>query len=111
MDVMNLIESLFRWLHVFFGILWIGLLYFFNWVNAFFAATMDAETKKKIVAGPARHAAPAFPRGGDQSGLCLVECETFRENGVVTSFDQRDEPRGQRHTLLTREVRRMTRPA
>lgn len=49
MDVMNLIESLFRWLHVFFGILWIGLLYFFNWVNAFFAATMDAETKKKVV--------------------------------------------------------------
>jgi uncharacterized membrane protein len=49
MDVMNLIESLFRWLHVFFGILWIGLLYFFNWVNAMFAATMDAETKKKVV--------------------------------------------------------------
>ncbi len=49
MDVMNLIESLFRWLHVFFGILWIGLLYFFNWVNGYFAATMDAETKKKVV--------------------------------------------------------------
>jgi uncharacterized membrane protein len=49
MDVMNLIESLFRWLHVFFGILWIGLLYFFNWVNANFAPTMDAETKKKVV--------------------------------------------------------------
>jgi len=49
MDVMNLIESLFRWFHVFFGILWIGLLYFFNWVNAFFAATMDADTKKKVV--------------------------------------------------------------
>jgi uncharacterized membrane protein len=49
MDVMNLIESLFRWFHVFFGILWIGLLYFFNWVNAVFAPTMDAETKKKVV--------------------------------------------------------------
>ena len=49
MDVMNLIESLFRWFHVFFGILWIGLLYFFNWVNAFFAATMDADTKKKVI--------------------------------------------------------------
>ncbi|MBI3767075.1 MAG: urate hydroxylase PuuD [Deltaproteobacteria bacterium] len=49
MDVMNLTESLFRWLHVFFGILWIGLLYFFNWVNGPFAATMDAETKKKVV--------------------------------------------------------------
>jgi uncharacterized membrane protein len=49
MDVMNLVDSLFRWLHVFFGILWIGLLYFFNWVNGPFAATMDAETKKKVV--------------------------------------------------------------
>jgi uncharacterized membrane protein len=49
MDVMNLIESLFRWLHVFFGILWIGLLYFFNWVNGPFQATLDAETKKKVV--------------------------------------------------------------
>jgi uncharacterized membrane protein len=42
-------EGIFRWLHVFFGILWIGLLYFFNWVNSAFAPTMDAETKKKVV--------------------------------------------------------------
>src|SRR6266850_3829688 len=49
MDVMNLIESLFRWFHVLAGIIWIGLLWFFNWVNANFAATMDAETKKKVV--------------------------------------------------------------
>lgn len=47
--VMNLIESLFRWLHVFFGVIWIGHLYFFNWVNANFNPTMDAETKKKVV--------------------------------------------------------------
>src|SRR6266850_7047972 len=49
MDVMNLIESLFRWFHVLAGIIWIGLLWFFNWVNANFAPTMDAETKKKVV--------------------------------------------------------------
>ena len=49
MDLMNLLESLFRWLHVVFGILWIGLLYFFNWVNSGFAPTMDAETRKKVV--------------------------------------------------------------
>ena len=46
---MNLIESLFRWIHVWAGILWIGLLYFFNFVNSGFAPTMDAETKKKVV--------------------------------------------------------------
>ena len=49
MDGMNLLESLFRWIHVVAGILWIGLLYFFNWVNSAFAPTMDAETKKKVV--------------------------------------------------------------
>jgi uncharacterized membrane protein len=49
MDAMNIVESLFRWIHVVDGILWIGLLYFFNWVNSAFAPTMDAETKKKVV--------------------------------------------------------------
>lgn len=47
--VMDFVESFFRWFHIFFGILWIGLLYFFNFVNGQFAATMDAETKKKVV--------------------------------------------------------------
>jgi uncharacterized membrane protein len=49
MDVMDFLQSIFRWFHVVFGILWIGLLYFFNWVNSGFAPTMDAETKKKVV--------------------------------------------------------------
>jgi uncharacterized membrane protein len=40
---------LFRWLHVLFGIIWIGHLYFFNFVNGPFAATMDGDTKKKVV--------------------------------------------------------------
>ena len=49
MEVMSIIESLFRWFHVLAGILWIGLLYFFNWVNSAFAPTMDGETKRKVV--------------------------------------------------------------
>ena len=49
MDVMNLLESLFRWFHVLGGILWIGLLWFFNWVNANFAPTLDADTRRKVV--------------------------------------------------------------
>lgn len=48
-DVKNLLESLFRWTHVVSGILWIGLLYFFNWINANFAPTLDPESKKKVV--------------------------------------------------------------
>lgn len=43
------IQLFLRWIHVVAGVLWIGLLYFFNWVNATFAPTMDGETKKKVV--------------------------------------------------------------
>jgi len=43
------LSVLFRWLHILAGIVWIGMLYFFNWVNGPFAATMDGDTKKKVV--------------------------------------------------------------
>ncbi len=46
---MEVLDSLFRWIHVVAGILWIGLLYFFNFVNSAFAPTMDGETKRKVV--------------------------------------------------------------
>ena len=49
MDWKGVTEGILRWLHVVAGVAWIGHLYFFNWVNAHFAATMDAETKKKVV--------------------------------------------------------------
>ncbi len=49
MEVMPIVESLFRWIHVVAGVLWIGLLYFFNWVNANVMPKLDAETKKKVV--------------------------------------------------------------
>ncbi|HTA76531.1 MAG TPA: urate hydroxylase PuuD [bacterium] len=45
----ELLNILFRWFHVFFGIMWIGLLYFFNFVNGPYVATLDADTKKKAV--------------------------------------------------------------
>ena len=43
------LDLVLRWLHVIAGIVWIGHLYFFNWVNAQFAPTMDGETKKKVI--------------------------------------------------------------
>jgi uncharacterized membrane protein len=55
MDWMNFksdgapIPSLLRWIHVVAGIAWIGHLYFFNFVNANFAPTMDGDTKKKVI--------------------------------------------------------------
>ncbi len=46
---MELIHPIFKWVHVIASVLWIGLLYFFNWVNGPFAATMDGTTKQKVV--------------------------------------------------------------
>src|SRR6478752_9457336 len=43
------LEAIFRWLHVFAGITWIGHLYFFNWVNGPFQAKIDGPTKKVVV--------------------------------------------------------------
>jgi uncharacterized membrane protein len=37
-----------RWVHVFAGIVWIGHLYFFNFVNVQLQATLDDETKKLV---------------------------------------------------------------
>ncbi len=45
---MAVLEAIFRWIHVVAGIMWIGHLYFFNFVNAPFQGTMDGETKKKV---------------------------------------------------------------
>jgi uncharacterized membrane protein len=49
MDASDALQALFRWIHIVAGILWIGLLYFFNFVNGPFAATMDGPTKQKVV--------------------------------------------------------------
>jgi uncharacterized membrane protein len=46
---MDILSVLFRWLHIAAGILWIGILYWFNFVNIPFAGTMDGDTKKKVV--------------------------------------------------------------
>jgi uncharacterized membrane protein len=46
---MQYAELVVRWLHIVAGVIWIGHLYFFNFVNANFAPTMDGETKKKVV--------------------------------------------------------------
>src|ERR1019366_3293685 len=43
------LEAIFRWLHVFAGIIWIGHLYFFNWVNGPLMAKLDGPTKKIVV--------------------------------------------------------------
>lgn len=43
------LEAILRWLHILVGVLWIGHLYFFNFVNGPFAAKLDGPTKKVVV--------------------------------------------------------------
>jgi uncharacterized membrane protein len=48
-EVDNWLQLVFRWLHVIAGIMWIGHLWFFNFVNAQVAKTYDADSKKKVI--------------------------------------------------------------
>ncbi len=42
-------EVLFRWIHYIAGITWIGLLYFFNFINAGFLKGLDASQKGVVI--------------------------------------------------------------
>jgi len=44
----EILSVLSRWIHILAGILWIGMLYFFNFVNIPFQGTQDGDTKKKV---------------------------------------------------------------
>ncbi len=43
------IGLLFRWMHFLAGITWIGLLYFFNLINAAFLKSLDGPTKNVVI--------------------------------------------------------------
>ena len=47
-DVSPILQALFRWGHIIAGITWIGLLYFFNWVNAPLQLVLSGDTKKAV---------------------------------------------------------------
>jgi uncharacterized membrane protein len=44
----DLLQLIFRWIHVIAGITWIGLLYFFNFVNGPFQGKIDGPTKRAV---------------------------------------------------------------
>jgi len=48
-EMNNVIQAVLRWAHIVAGILWIGHLYFFNFVNAHVAKALDGPTKKSMV--------------------------------------------------------------
>ena len=43
------VGMLFRWVHFLAGIVWIGLLYFFNLINAAFLKSLDGPTKNIVI--------------------------------------------------------------
>lgn len=47
-DLFSNVHLLLRWIHVFAGIVWIGHLYFFNFVNIPFQGTIAADVKKTV---------------------------------------------------------------
>ena len=47
-DDMAFWQAVFRWMHVFFGILWIGLLYYFNFVQIRKMPDIPAELKPAV---------------------------------------------------------------
>ncbi len=47
-DLNNLIQLVLRWGHVVAGIAWVGLLWFFNWVNGPFQGKIDGPTKRAV---------------------------------------------------------------
>lgn len=48
-DYINSLHFLLRWLHVFFAIIWIGHLYYFNFVQGAFMAETDAGAKSQVL--------------------------------------------------------------
>jgi uncharacterized membrane protein len=49
MELENLLSYLVRWIHVFAGVTWIGILYYFNFVQTEFFKETDAGTKSSVI--------------------------------------------------------------
>ena len=49
MELENLISYLFRWIHLFAGVTWIVILYYFNFIQTEFFKETDASTKSAAI--------------------------------------------------------------
>lgn len=49
MDANDVLQMLFRWIHFLAGITWIGLLYYFNLINAHFQGALEAGVRRQVV--------------------------------------------------------------
>lgn len=90
LNISELLQVLWRWLHVIFGVIWIGHLYFFNFVNGPFAATMDGDTKKKVVPELMPRALFWFRWGAAWTwitGILMLEFIYYRGKAIVNNPD------------------------
>src|SRR4029079_3659807 len=71
-DAGGWIEQIFRWLHFLAGITWIGLLYFFNLINAGFLKSLDAGQKGFVVARRMRVVLTWFRPGATVTVLVVI---------------------------------------
>jgi uncharacterized membrane protein len=92
-------EAVFRWMHVFFGILWIGLLYYFNFVQARKMPEIPAELKpavSKYIAPEAlfwfRYAALFTVLAG--IGVAMLRGRDYAENVFTFGFSGGGVPNG-----------------
>lgn len=82
-------EAVLRWLHVFFGITWIGLLYYFNFVQIPVMPTVPAELK----AGVSKYIAPKalfYFRWGAAFTVLTGACLAWVKNYIVEALTFRD---------------------
>jgi len=49
MELENLLSYLVRWIHIFAGVIWIGILYYFNFVQTEFFKETDAGAKSSVI--------------------------------------------------------------
>ena len=49
MDTNDLVQAVFRWIHLVAGIAWIGLLYFFNVINGHVTAALQPATRREVI--------------------------------------------------------------
>ncbi|MBX7097645.1 MAG: urate hydroxylase PuuD [Myxococcaceae bacterium] len=87
--LMQWLDVFLRWVHVVAGVLWVGQLYFFNFVNAHAAKTFDDETRKKVMPQLMTRALYVFRTGAFftwLTGVLLVGL-VFHLGGLLVPFD------------------------
>ncbi|NRA08826.1 MAG: urate hydroxylase PuuD, partial [Myxococcales bacterium] len=86
MDTMALVETLLRWIHLLAGVTWIGILYYFNFVQTpFFGTELGGQAKSAMTRGLVPNALWWFRWGAMftfLSGLTILLMKLFHGAGM-----------------------------